>query len=300
MTHHDPNLDLDWLLHGFSPISLSDLNAKAEMMERIDNKYVVSRDGLAQIIPALAQHFDILEIDQRRAFTYDTRYFDDAGHSAYYEHHQGRRKGFKVRTRSYADAGLCYLEVKVKAARGMTMKNRIPHDPAASDQLDSASWDYIHSTYSDHYQKPFRYALQWTLDIRYKRITLVAKDGGERMTIDTDLAFTSAKHTRRCGSDMFIVETKSALGRGYADLCLRRVHERPMGKCSKYCIGMAALGEVQKSNLFLPAMRKLGLAPADQPRKAAVAPATQAGVSAVMPLPMPWRLVSSPRPSFGK
>jgi VTC domain len=266
MTQHDPNLDLDWLLHSFAPITLADLNAKAEMMERIDNKYVVTRDGLSRIIPDLAQQFDILDIDHRRAFTYDTRYFDDAQHSAYYEHHQGRRKGFKVRTRNYVDAGLCYLEVKVKGTRGMTMKNRIAHDPGTSDSLDATAWDYIHDTYSTHYGKAFRYALRWTLDIRYKRITLVAKDGGERMTIDTDLVFTSANRAQRCGSDVFIIETKSALGRGFADLCLRRVHERPMKKCSKYCIGMASLGEVERSNLFLPTMRKLNLVGRDAPR----------------------------------
>lgn len=259
MSLHDPNLDLDWLLNSFDPLSLDDLNAKAEMMARIDNKYVVPRAALAPVIPALARYFDILDIDGRRAFTYDTRYFDDAHHSAYYEHHQGRRKGFKVRTRSYADAGLCYLEVKVKGTRGMTLKNRIPHDPAASNRLTDAARAYVHEVYNTHYGLPFRYDLRWTLDIRYRRITLVAKDGGERMTIDTDLAFTSANSTRRCGSEVFIIETKSALGRGFADLCLRRVHERPMTKCSKYCVGMASLGEVRRSNLFLPTMRKLNL-----------------------------------------
>ncbi len=218
----------------------------------------------------------------------------------------------------------------------MTMKNRIAHDPAQSDRLDSTAWDYIHTTYSDHYAKPFRYALQWTLDIRYRRITLVAKDGGERMTIDTGLAFTSANRHRRAGSDMFIVETKSALGRGFADRALRRVHERPIGKCSKYCIGMAALGEVSKHNLFLPAMRKLGLVagpgmalaedarPAFEWQADAAAvpagtaasapsgrrggrvgdgqrgPVPHAGVSATIPLPLPLRLVSSPRPSSGR
>lgn len=265
MTRHAPNLDLDWLLNSFAPISLADLNAKAGMMERIDNKYVVSHDALARIVPDLARQFDILDIDYRRAFTYDTRYFDDAQRSAYYEHHQGRRNGFKVRTRSYADAGLCYLEVKVKGTRGMTMKNRIPHDPAASAVLDGTALDYIHATYSNHYGKAFRYALQWALDIRYKRITLVAKDGGERMTIDTDLVFSSENRSLRCGTDVFIIETKSALGRGFADLCLRQIHERPMKKCSKYCIGMASLGEVRRSNLFLPTMRKLNLIGRDGP-----------------------------------
>ena len=259
MTQHDPNLDLDWLLNGFQPIGLDALNDKAEMMARIDNKYVASRAALQQVIPGLTDHFDILEIAHRRAFTYDTRYFDDASHSAYHEHHQGRRQGFKVRTRSYLDAGLCYLEVKVKGTRGMTMKNRIPHDPANSGTLPPEARDYAETTYSNHYGKPFRYDLRWTLDIRYKRITLVARDGGERLTLDTDLVFTSANRSMRCGSDVFIVETKSANGRGLADLRLRTAHERPMSKCSKYCLGLAALGEVARFNLFLPTLRKLNI-----------------------------------------
>lgn len=259
MSIHDSYLDLDWLLNSFDPISLEELNAKAEMMARIDNKYVVGRAALQQVVPDLAGRFDILDIRMRRAFGYNTRYFDDAERSAYHEHHQGLRKGFKVRTRSYADAGLCYLEVKVKGRRGMTLKNRIQHDPDLSAVLTDEAMDFARQTYGDHYQKPFRYDLQWALDVHYKRITLVARDGGERMTIDTDLQFRSAERTIRVGTDVFIIETKSQLGRGYADKCLRRVHERPMKKCSKYCIGMASLGEVARFNRFLPSMRKLNL-----------------------------------------
>jgi VTC domain len=259
MTVHKPDLGMAWLLDSFDPISLDDLNLKAEMMSRIDNKYIVGRAALQQVIPHLLDRFDILDIGGKRAFAYDTRYFDDAQHSAYYEHHQGIRKGFKVRTRRYLDAGLCYLEVKVKGQRGMTMKNRIAHDPAASGCLTPEAREYAQSTYAEHYGKPFRYDLQWTLDVRYKRVTLVAKDGGERMTIDTDLRFRSADKSLSVGTDMFIIETKSDLGRGYADICLRQQHERPMAKCSKYCIGMASLGEVSRFNLFLPTMRKLSV-----------------------------------------
>ncbi len=98
MTRHDltllarPEADLDWLVQGFAPLSLADLNAKAEMMERIDNKYIVPAAALAAILPDLTARFDILDIGHRRAFTYDTRYFDDAQHSAYYEHHQAAAK----------------------------------------------------------------------------------------------------------------------------------------------------------------------------------------------------------------
>ena len=259
MSIHDPNIDIDWLTSDFSPISLDELNETAEMLSRIDNKYVVPRVALQRLVPALRHEFNILDIDQRRAFTYDTRYFDDAQRSAYFEHHQGLRKGFKVRVRRYADAGLSFLEVKVKGKRGMTEKYRLQHDAGLVEHLSDDAMRFAKDTYFGQYGKPFDYKLQAALDIRYKRITLVAKNGGERMTIDTDLRFRTDNGTMSLGTDVFIVEAKSALGRGYADIELRRAHQRPTRKCSKYCIGMAAMGEVKRYNRFLPTMRKLGL-----------------------------------------
>lgn len=259
MNIHETKPELGWLFHSFDPITLDGLNEKAEMLSRIDNKYVVRRNSLQKVISEIADNFEILEIDNRRAFTYDTRYFDDAERSAYYEHHQGLRKGFKVRVRRYADADLCFLEVKVKGKRGMTVKHRLPYDPEQLEALSAEAFGFAKATYSGHYGKPFEYDLKRALDLRYKRITLVAKSGGERMTIDTDLQFWSGDKSIKVSSDIFIVETKSELGRGIADLSFRKVHERPTKRCSKYCVGMAALGEVSKWNRFIPTMRKMNL-----------------------------------------
>lgn len=243
----------------FAPISLDQLNAKAEMMARIDNKYVVQSDDLLSLVPDLQQAFDILDIKDQRAFIYDTRYFDDAKSSAYYEHHQGKRRGFKVRVRNYVDAGLCFLEVKVKGQRGMTEKYRMPYDLEQLACLTPDASDFAQETYQRQYAKSFDYALRPSLDIRYQRITLVARAGGERMTIDTDLCFQSQNRTFASGTGVFIVETKSANGRGLADRLLRTKGERPTKRCSKYCIGMAATGQVSRYNRFLPTLRKLGL-----------------------------------------
>ena len=264
MSYQDPNLDLHWLTSGFDPVSLADLNEKAAMLSRIDNKYVLRSNHLSAMIPALADSFDILAIDHLRTFTYDTRYFDDAERSAYFDHHQGVRKRMKVRVRNYTDSHLCFVEVKVKGQRDMTEKFRLPYDPTALHHLSPEACDFASATYADQYGKPFRYQLAPALDVRYRRITLVARTGGERLTIDTDLRFSTPTATLATGTGVFIVETKSANGRGFADLLLRAAHERPTKHCSKYCIGMAALGEVSRYNHFLPAMRKLGMI-ADNP-----------------------------------
>lgn len=243
----------------FAPITLDQLNAKAEMMARIDNKYIVPGEKLHRLVPQLRHAFDILDIKNQRAFTYDTRYFDDEARSAYFEHHQGKRCGFKVRARTYANAGLCYLEVKVKGQRGMTEKYRMPYDPRDLADLTPDAVGFAQDTYRDQYGKPFDYRLLPSLDVRYQRMTLVARAGGERMTIDTNLQFRSADRTFSAGPHVFIIETKSSNGRGLADRLLRRQGERPTRRCSKYCIGMAATGQVLRYNRFLPALRKLGL-----------------------------------------
>lgn len=249
----------DQFASAFAPITLERLNAKAEMMARIDNKYVVQQDQLLALVPQFSEAFDILDIKQQRAFTYDTRYFDDAARSAYFEHHQGKRRGFKVRVRNYVDAGLCFLEVKVKGKRGMTEKYRMPYDLNDLAGLTEDASEFAKDTYSRQYDKAFGYRLRHSLDVRYQRMTLVARSGGERMTIDTDLRFQSDDHSYATGTGVFIVETKSANGRGLADRLLRTQGERPTRRCSKYCIGMAATGQVARYNRFLPTLRKLGL-----------------------------------------
>ena len=61
----------------YTPIGLEALNDKAEMLERLDNKYILATDRVLPTLQALKGAFDILQIDDKRAFTYSTRYFDD-------------------------------------------------------------------------------------------------------------------------------------------------------------------------------------------------------------------------------
>lgn len=251
----------EWLVGAFPPISLQALNGKAAMLERLDNKYVVRADVLDRAVPKLASLFDVLEIDGQRAFNYDTCYFDDADRRSYHDHHQGRRQRVKVRVRRYVEAGLCFVEVKLKDKRGATVKKRLPYDPAKFGTLDSAAMAHVEQTHQALYGRGFDRALEPVLQMSYRRITLVAREGGERMTIDTDIRFHGAEDNRGPDRDVFIVETKSANGRGLADAVLRELHQHPTNGCSKYCVGMSVTGAVTRFNRFLPALRKLGALP---------------------------------------
>lgn len=245
----------------FAAISLDQLNARAAMLERLDNKYIVSRAILDQAAPAFADAFEVLEIDGLRAFTYDTCYFDDHKRQSYFDHHQGRRRRCKVRVRKYSDAGLCFVEIKLKDKRGITVKRRMPYDNDLFRVLDDAAMDHINSSYQGLYGVAFPLDLSPIIEMRYRRMTLVAREGGERMTIDSEIEFRSGNLLSKVSKDLFIVETKSARGNGLADKVLRACHLHPVSGCSKYCIGMAALEKVSRMNHFLPALRMLSMVP---------------------------------------
>lgn len=248
---------MDPLFAAFRPISLQALNSKAAMLERLDNKYVVRAAVLQDAMADLAEQFDVLEIDGQRAFTYDTCYFDDPERRSYHDHHQGRRQRMKVRVRRYVDAGLCFVEVKLKDKRGITVKKRLPYDMDKYGTLDDAAMAHVRQCHAALYGRPFDRLLEPVLRMSYRRVTLVAREGGERMTIDTHIRFLGTDE-RQTDDDVFIVETKSANGHGLADAILRRQHQHPTNGCSKYCVGMSVTGAVQKFNRFRPALRKLG------------------------------------------
>jgi hypothetical protein len=255
------HLTPDWLTAPFEPIGLDALNAKAAMLERLDNKYVVRADALQAAVADLAPLFDVLEIDGQRAFTYETCYFDDAELRSYFDHHQGRRQRMKVRVRRYVDAALCFVEVKLKDKRGITVKKRLPYDPAKFGTLDERALAHVSHCHQAQYGSPFDRPLTPVLQMSYQRTTLVAREGGERMTIDSEIRFHAGPDRFGPGEGVFIVETKSAHGHGIADAVLRRHHQHPTKSCSKYCVGMSVTGNVQRFNRFRPALKRLGVMP---------------------------------------
>jgi hypothetical protein len=249
----------DW--QQFEATSLDELNQASSMMVRLDNKYLLREPVLKLALEQFAHYFHILEIDRHRVFTYESCYFDDQHLRCYYDHHQGRRQRMKVRTRKYLESNLCFVEVKLKNSRGVTIKKRRPHALENFGILDANAMQYVKDEYFALYGRSFSEHLFPTLNMTYGRATLVAKQGGERITIDKQIRFQYNQKSFSTPDDIFVIETKSANGNGIADAILRRFHQHTSNKCSKYCVGMCLTEQVSRYNNFMPTLRQLGALP---------------------------------------
>lgn len=245
------------MLDGFDSISLAELNAKAEMLTRLDNKYVIAAADFEALSPQFAERYDILEVNEARSFGYRTCYFDTERYDSFCDHVKGRRRRSKVRVRRYLDAGFSFLEVKLKSLRKTTVKKRLAYPDDAFDSLTEDALEFIDACHQDLYARAGPRQFQAVIQMQYDRLTLVAHEGGERVTIDRNLQFWNAKTRAATSRDMILIETKSRFGRGIGDTILRRAGHHPIGSCSKYCLGLAALGAVPRYNKFQPAFRRL-------------------------------------------
>src|SRR4051812_20418030 len=197
--------DLLEMVESFQPIDLETLDELAALRRRVDNKYVVAADRVAEALEALRGDHRALEIDGRRAFGYESVYLDTPGFDAFHAHVEDRRPRHKVRTRLYVDSGDCVLEVKVKDARGETAKEQREHDPARRERLDDDGRAFVEGVLGEPAG-----ALAAALTTRFRRSTLAQVDGAERVTVDVDLELLRPDGARaRLREPCAIVETKT-------------------------------------------------------------------------------------------
>ena len=240
----------------FVPISLEDLVAEAELLTRVDRKYVMTEAEADTVLAALPERTRVLTIDGRRAFAYESCYFDTADLLSFRMAAHGRRRRFKLRTRSYVDTEDAYLELKTRGARSTTVKERIVYDFDVRDELTDEGRAYAATGLIALGIPRLREdELQPTLATRYERTTLLAPDGGGRATIDRDLSWELADGDELRVPGLVIVETKSGLRTGDIDRLLWRHGIRP-STISKYGTGLAALRPELPSNKWARVLRQ--------------------------------------------
>ena len=99
-------------------ISLEAMNEKAAMQTRVDRKYIVDAETAAKVLSTLDADASVMDIKGQRDFAYDSVYFDTPQMQSYHSAAYSRDDTFKIRTRSYLDSKLTFLEVKTDGGAG--------------------------------------------------------------------------------------------------------------------------------------------------------------------------------------
>jgi VTC domain len=243
------------LVHGLPPVGLDELVGTAELLTRVDRKYLLPAADLGILLGRTSPGTRVLEIDGRRRFSYRSVYFDTPELRSYHTTARRRRQRFKIRTRSYLDTGLHVLELKTRGPRGVTIKQRLPHagEGTALDGADRARLGALLAALGLDVDAA---ALQPVLTTRYNRTTLLLPGSSSRLTVDTRLVWALAgPAASSTTTDRAVVETKSGRGSSEVDRLLWSLGHRPSA-ISKYGTGLAALRPDLPANRWRPVLRR--------------------------------------------
>ena len=180
---------------GINTISLAELNSEASLLTRMDRKYLVPPGDTQRVISHLAPRAQVLQIDGLRHFRYASTYFDTPGLDAYFLAARKRRRRYKIRTRTYLDSGLCFLEVKTNGSREATVKDRFKYDPDDADRVTPDGRLFVierlveSGTCSSDEARTIADALVPVMDSTYSRTTLHLPHDEARATFDTQLTW---------------------------------------------------------------------------------------------------------------
>lgn len=235
-------------LNDFDAISLKELDS-VKLLNRVDSKYVFHITDFRNLLDEICSQYNILEIDGKRIFSYESLYFDTEDYLLYRFHHSGKLNRMKVRFRKYLDSGLTYFEVKYKVKGTRTDKVRIKEDDIKGE-LTEKELELVHHDYADIH------GLQKKLWVYFKRITLAGKHISERATLDLQLSFDNFQQ-KRSFPELVIAEVKQAKSNVFSPMiqAFKKRHFEEAG-FSKYSTGIALLENI-KHNAFKPNLIKL-------------------------------------------
>ena len=238
------------------PIGLDELMALAELQTRVDRKYFVPAEVFRRLIGELAGELQVLEIDGRRSFGYESVYFDTPHLATYRAHLQRRRRRFKARTRTYTDSGLTMFEVKLAGTRGETVKRRVPYPAEHRAELTDEALAHLGAALCQAYHQDLPAGAAADPGRPPTGAPRSSPAAGEaRLTCDVGLVCRDLHHEVRDTGTHVLVESKSA-GRGSAaDRILRDLGVRP-ASVSKYAVGVAALHPELPSNPWHQTLRR--------------------------------------------
>lgn len=248
-----------WSLSGFTPIDLTELNATASYLKRIDRKFLVTEKELISVLKDLKNDFRTLEIGDKRIFDYDNVYMDTQDYLFYKQHQEEVPGRTKVRTRHYIDSGdLAFFEYKQKE-NGITKKFRYQFPAVEHGTMTKGKkrffdgvWQSLYGTKAPEITPAMKTA--------YKRLTLVSKNGEERLTIDFDIVVKDLRneHAQEIRlENVVIIESKSLSDNCISVKTLESKGIARANSCSKYSLGVIYSGLAEKWSKFQETMNKI-------------------------------------------
>ncbi|MEU5309422.1 polyphosphate polymerase domain-containing protein [Streptomyces sp. NPDC021562] len=221
--------------------TLAEVDAAAALQHRTDRKYLVPLDRARDFAARLSDSHRVLDLgDGRRTTSYLSTYFDTEELGAWRAHVQQRRRRWKVRTRLYAEDGLCRVEVKTKDGRGATVKYALPVPATAYGELGTQAAEFVDEVLDGAGIPVTAKELAPAAEVRYVRAALADLDHGTRVTLDGALTCHQGDRTAALDSGHVLVETKGGARPAPADRLLLRLGARPVS-LSKYVVGRSLL-----------------------------------------------------------
>ncbi len=251
--------DLNTNLKTFNQISLSELNAQASFLNRIDTKYLLTEEEFKNILRDLEEEFYILEIKEKSIFDYESIYMDSQNYDFYYQHQNGEKNRTKVRTRNYLDSEIAFFEYKQKQ-KWITRKFRYQFADIKNHwNMTNESTKFFEWAYQSFYSRTPENIFP-ALATRYSRITLCSKSNDERVTVDFSIKLEDLRNEWKdiiSLDNLVILESKSMSKDWKSAKIMKKYGIKKASSCSKYSLGLCYQKMVEDVSKFKPTMRKI-------------------------------------------
>ena len=228
-------------------------------MSRLDQKYLIHRNWVPQLIDGIREDYRILEVDGIRKTEYRNRFIETPNQNSLNEHTRGRNIRFKARIRQYGSNLRSFLEVKEKTVHGRTVKSRIEREAKAGIERALTAEE---SKFLGIYYK-YKGPELSQATCHFNRFTLVSNEQAERITIDSDVVFRSGSKEESLG-DLCIMEIKQERINRNSPLlqALERFkfEHTPLGRMtsmSKYVVGMLLLNPNLPPRTYRSVMKRV-------------------------------------------
>lgn len=250
----------DSKLQNFQALTLTELNAQASYLKRIDRKFLLTKSQFSEILEDLKEDFQVLEIAGKKVFSYDNVYMDTDNYLFYNQHQDKFKTRTKIRTRLYKDSDMAFFEFKQKI-NGITQKFRYQfpsEEHGVMTKWKKRFFEWVwQSMYQSTDQTPHIFP---SIKTAYKRITLVEKTWSERLTVDFSVKTLDLRDEKAQNitlKNLVIIESKSLWDDCISAKIMEKYNISEASSCSKYSLWVIYSGLAKKHDTFTETMTEI-------------------------------------------